>query len=102
MIKFSTIIAIHLRDGLPSIASEEFLLLVIKLDTILVELLKHLDVLLTMRARLASSISSSLELSFSTLALPLLSWLALNAKSFFLVEEGLSCGVMCIYCSNTR
>ena len=63
MTKFSTIIAIHLGDELPSIASEEFLLLAIKLDTILVELLEHLEFFLTMRARHASSISSSLELS---------------------------------------
>ena len=40
--KFFTIKAINLRDWLPSIASEEPLLLFIKLDTILVELLKHL------------------------------------------------------------
>ena len=39
MTKFSTIIAIHLGDWLPSIASEELLFLAIKLDTILVELL---------------------------------------------------------------
>ena len=42
MTKLSTIIAIHLRDGLPSIASEEFLLFAIKLDAVLIELLKHL------------------------------------------------------------
>ena len=83
MTKFSTIVAIHLGDWLPSSASEELLFLAIKLDAIL-----------------ASSISSSLELSYSILALPF-SWLALNAKSlsFFLVEDEPSCGVMCMYIS---
>ena len=41
MTKFSIIIAIHVRDWLPCIASEELLFLAIKLDTVLVELLKH-------------------------------------------------------------
>ena len=94
MTKFSTIEAIHLRDWLPSRASEE-LLLAIKLDATLVRFFSILVVLFTMRARLASSTSSSLELSYSILALPF-SWLAFNAKSlsFFLVEDEPSCGVV--------
>ena len=51
------------------------------LTPFLLSFLSILVVLLTIRARLASSISSSLELSYSILALPF-SWLALNAKSF--------------------
>ena len=83
-----------------------FLLLLVKnfflpsnLTPFLFSFLSILAVLLTMRARLATSISSSLELSCSTFDLPLFSWLALKAKSFLLVEEEPSYGVMCMYIS---
>jgi len=42
MTKLTTIVAIHLRDGLSLATSEELLLLGVEVDFILVELLKHL------------------------------------------------------------
>ena len=99
MTKFSTIIVIHLGDGLPSIASEEFLLFAIKFDTVLVEFLKRLGGSSHHESKTCIINFIITELSCSTLALPFFSWLALNAKSFFLVKEEPSCGVMCMYIS---
>ena len=42
MTKFTTIVAIHLEDGLSLATSEELFLLGLKVDSILVELLQHL------------------------------------------------------------
>ena len=42
MTKFPTLVAIHLRDGLPLATCEELFLLGMKIDSILVELLQHL------------------------------------------------------------
>jgi hypothetical protein len=72
-----------------------FLLLLVKnffflpsnLTPFLFSFLSILVVLLTMRERLSSSTSSSLELSRATFSLLLFSLLALSAKSFFLEEE---------------
>ena len=42
MTKFTIIVAIHLRDGLSLATCEELILLGVEVDSILVELLKHL------------------------------------------------------------
>ena len=42
MTKITTIVAIHLGDGFSLATCEEFLLLGVKVDSILVELLQHL------------------------------------------------------------
>jgi hypothetical protein len=73
MTKLSTIVAIHLRNGL-SFAGKEFLLSWIKFDGFSVELFNILVVFLTIKAMLALR-SSSLEDSSSicTLDFPFLS-----------------------------
>lgn len=80
--------SIHFKDGL-LFSTYEGLILWIKFDVLLVEILSIFVVFPTMRSIFASS-PSSLELSrssFLILSLPFFSSLDLTVKSFFLLEE---------------